>query len=186
MSIVSMMNRELYLMGAVHENRASGMICALVMSTTLASGYERVSVACSKANLTTTLALQSGVFTLQLLAEDQGDLIPRFGLASGQSTDKWTGLDIDHSPSGIPMVKGTCGWIECTIHDQLDVGDRVLVSAYVGAGSKVEVVKPMDRTVAIPQLSAAERRRLKDKRIGDAARDAEVLARAGFVPREVS
>lgn len=50
---------------------------------------------------------------------------------SRKHADKFRDLDWEMSPYGTPRIRGTLGWIDCTLLQELDGGDHVLVIAQV-------------------------------------------------------
>ena len=130
-SIFHLTNQEIFVVTAAHEGQVSGQVATWVMLVTLVPDRLRIGVAISPLNFTYTLINQSQKFVVNLLAEGQHDWLPLFGLKSTWEIDKFAEIDIKLTASGIPVLPGTCGWAECRIGQQVDIGDRVLYIADV-------------------------------------------------------
>jgi flavin reductase (DIM6/NTAB) family NADH-FMN oxidoreductase RutF len=93
---------------------------------------ERYCVWLSKANHTYRVALRATHFAVHFLTQDDMELAERFGTRSGDSGDKFDGLDVTTSAGGVPVL-GSCPhrWIgeRAAILDE--GGDHVLISARV-------------------------------------------------------
>lgn len=63
-------------------------------------------------------------YAVNILAEGQEDLSRRF---SGPVADRFGGVDWARGPAGAPVLGGVCGWFDCTMHDQLEAGDHVIL-----------------------------------------------------------
>lgn len=67
---------------------------------------------------------QSRRFCVNFLAADQADLSNRF---ASLAEDKFTGVDWQFTSSGMPLLEGTAGWVDCSVHDIHEAGDHYLV-----------------------------------------------------------
>ncbi|GAA1804998.1 flavin reductase family protein [Nesterenkonia flava] len=72
----------------------------------------------------------SGHFAVNLLAEDQRHVSDQFARTG---TDKWHGISWVKTPSGLPALTGTLGWIDCEIWDEHVAGDHFIVIGEVRA-----------------------------------------------------
>jgi flavin reductase (DIM6/NTAB) family NADH-FMN oxidoreductase RutF len=59
----------------------------------------------SKANHTYRASLRAGHFVVHFLGRDDLTLAERFGTQCGEDGDKFTGLDIDLDPQGLPVLR---------------------------------------------------------------------------------
>ena len=48
-------------------------------------------------------------------------------LIATRKTDKFTGMDWQPSPSGLPVITGSVAWLECTTTEVIDAGDHEIV-----------------------------------------------------------
>ncbi|MEU1478175.1 flavin reductase family protein [Streptomyces sp. NPDC005760] len=74
---------------------------------------------------------QAGVFCVNVLSADQGELCRAFAVSGA---DKFAGVAHDPAPaSGSPRLAGTLAWIDCTIHAVHTGGDHLIVVGRVDA-----------------------------------------------------
>lgn len=179
--ILSLTNHELYVVTARHEGSDYGQIATWVMPATLVPDRPRVVVALSVCNATQGAVEASGRFTLQMLSEEQVDLVPLFGGQSSRDVDKFAGLAVERSPSGLPLLPGTCGWMECRILAPMDAGDRIVTLASVEAGAVVEGRTPLRKQSAFARLDPETRAALERKQREDGVRD-RTLMKHDFPP----
>lgn len=85
---------------------------------------------------------RAGVFCVNVLGADQGELCRAFAV-SGR--DKFAGVTYAPSPaSGSPRLAGTLAWIDCTIHAVHTGGDHLIVVGRVDAlGTSDEEKAPL-------------------------------------------
>jgi len=90
-----------------------------------------VAFAFSESSRTLANVRRSKAFTVSFLKEGMEDLAQ---LVLDEAFDK---VKTERSPSGLPVVSGGAGWIECRLVDVLDQGDHRVVLAEIseaGAG----------------------------------------------------
>jgi len=74
---------------------------------------------------------RAGVFCVNVLAADQGDLCRTFARSG---TDKFANVTYDPAPaSGSPRLIGALAWIDCAIHAVHTGGDHLIVVGRVDA-----------------------------------------------------
>jgi 3-hydroxy-9,10-secoandrosta-1,3,5(10)-triene-9,17-dione monooxygenase reductase component len=77
------------------------------------------------------LIARAGVFCVNVLGADQGELCRGFAKSGA---DKFAGVPYDAAPiSGSPRLAGTSAWIDCTIHAVHTGGDHLIVVGRVDA-----------------------------------------------------
>ena len=130
-SIFNLTNPEIYVLTAAHEGQVSGQVATWVTLAALVPEHLRVVTILSSRNFTFGLIQESKRFVLHLLAEGQQDWLPLFGLYSMREVDKFAGITIKRTAEGIPILPDTCGWAECQIVQEVDLGDRTIVIADV-------------------------------------------------------
>ncbi|HTT51468.1 MAG TPA: flavin reductase family protein [Streptosporangiaceae bacterium] len=89
---------------------------------------ERYCVWLSKANRTYEVALRASHLAVHFLAEDQLPLAELFGGRSGDTVDKFAGLEVTDGPGAAPLLAGCPRWLAArrgTLID--DGGDHVAV-----------------------------------------------------------
>ncbi|GAA2100704.1 flavin reductase family protein [Streptomyces albiaxialis] len=70
----------------------------------------------------------TGLVCVNILHEDQRDISRRMATSGG---DKFRGLTWTDSPSGLPLIDGVIGWLECAVDDEHPAGDHAIVVARV-------------------------------------------------------
>ncbi len=128
-SLFSLANPVVYLVSARSGAERNGLIASWVTQATLAARRPRALAVISSDCRTNALIRESGRFALQLLEESQVELVGRFGIGTRPGVDKWEGLAVGSTRSGLPIVEGTCGYADCVVADRLDTGDRTVYVA---------------------------------------------------------
>lgn len=119
-------NHDVWVLTARDGDRIGGQVATWIVPVTLVPGVFRAAVVLSPLNHTWGLIHATGRFVMHLLAEDQVDWLPRFGLQSGRDVDKFAGIATTATRGGLPVLPGTCGWAEVRIVDHMDGGDRIV------------------------------------------------------------
>jgi DNA-binding GntR family transcriptional regulator len=70
----------------------------------------------------------SGVFGVNILSEDHGDLAERF---AAPRRDKFEGLEISEGPSGVPMLREALARLECRVKEEVEGGTHAVFMAEV-------------------------------------------------------
>lgn len=120
---------EIYLLTTALGEQLAGQIATWVMPISLIPEPLRLLVALSPTGQTCQFIDRRGFFFIHLLATDQALWLNRFGLYSGVDRDKFTGLEYQFTPSGLPHLAGTCAWAECQVLAKINTGDRSLFIA---------------------------------------------------------
>ncbi|WP_404783790.1 flavin reductase family protein [Altericista sp. CCNU0014] len=174
-SIFNFANPELYAITAAHAGQTSGQITTWVTLGALVPEHLRVVATISPQNFTFGLIRNSQRFIVNLLAEGQQDWLPLFGLRSTREVNKFEGILCETTADGIPILPETCGWAECQIVQEVDLGDRVIVIADVLNHQVNESRKPLCRAEAMAALPPEVRQALAQKRLLDIECDRALL-----------
>jgi len=174
-SIFSLTNHEVYILTSSWDGRENGQIVTWVLPATLVEGTPRIVTILSPQNFTHSLIVKSRGFALNLLAEEQYDLVPLFGLTSGRDILKLDGLVNNRTPGGFPLLADTCGWAECHIVSEIDSGDRIIYLADVTAQKVYEGKKPLHKHDAFLKQPQDIRLLLEEKHRNDGMRDAALM-----------
>ncbi|MDX3585139.1 flavin reductase family protein [Streptomyces europaeiscabiei] len=85
---------------------------------------------------------RAGVFCVNVLGADQGDLCRSFAVSGA---DKFAGVAHTPAPAtGSPRLTGAAAWIDCTIHAVHTGGDHLIVVGRVKAlGTDDEATRPL-------------------------------------------
>ena len=172
-SIFSLTDHEVFLLTcADNEGRKSGMIATWVLPASLLPDTPRLMFLSSPLNYTHELMLAKGSFVVHLLASDQFGMVPQFGLHSGRAQDKFDNIDMVCSNGGHPIVQGTCGWAECKVAANYDMGERVMVVGEVTSQKCFDNKKALTKRMAFSSLAPEVRNQLaeKHKSLGESSR----------------
>jgi len=115
--------------------------------------------------------MQSGRFAVSMLEQSQIGLVPLFGLKTGREIDKIASIECATTPSGIPVPVNTCGWIECSIMDSINGGDRIIYLAEGTASEFYPGREPLRKREVFDALPADIREQLIAKQTNDGIRD---------------
>jgi flavin reductase (DIM6/NTAB) family NADH-FMN oxidoreductase RutF len=166
-SIFSLINPELYVITAAHAGQWGGQITTWVTVGALVPEHLRVVTILSPRNFTFGLVQHSGHFVVNLLAQGQQDWLPLFGLCSMREVDKFAGIPIQKSPSGVPILPNICGWAECQVVQSVDLGDRTVIIADVLHHEVYDDLQPLRRVEALATLQPEVAQALAAKRVLD-------------------
>jgi flavin reductase (DIM6/NTAB) family NADH-FMN oxidoreductase RutF len=67
---------------------------------------------------------RTGVFCVNVLADDQEDVARRFAI---RGADRFAGIGWDDAPSGAPILDDVLAWIDCTVDRVDEGGDHFIV-----------------------------------------------------------
>ncbi|MBL0175016.1 MAG: flavin reductase [Ignavibacteria bacterium] len=169
----------MFVITARHQHRENGQIATWIVPATLVPDSPRVVTVLSPRNFTHSLIENSGRFVINMLADEQADLVPLFGLVSGNEIDKFDGLEIGRTATGLPVLPGTCGWAECAIIAMIDSGDRRIYLADV-VEQRVNPGKvPLRKADAFSRQPADILRLLQEKHRLDGIKDALLQKKFG-------
>jgi flavin reductase (DIM6/NTAB) family NADH-FMN oxidoreductase RutF len=174
-SIFNLANPEIYVISAAYEGQRSGQVTTWVTVGALVPEHLRVVTVISPRNFTFALIQNSQRFVVNLLAEGQQDWLPLFGLQSSRDMNKFEGILTQTTPTGIPILPQTCGWAECKIVQDVDLGDRHVIIADVLHHELNESRKPLRRIEAMVALPAEVGQALAQKRLLDIECDRALL-----------
>ncbi|WP_437191736.1 flavin reductase family protein [Planctomicrobium sp. SH527] len=88
---------------------------------------------------------QGATVALSQLGDSQKQLLGHFGKGFEPGVPAFEGLAVDRSPSGLPVLSDSLGWIEGSIAGSLDAGDHVVLLVQVAtaeSGTRHEAEKP--------------------------------------------
>jgi flavin reductase (DIM6/NTAB) family NADH-FMN oxidoreductase RutF len=174
-SIFNLINPEIYVITAAHEGQRGGQVTTWVTVGALVPEHLRVVTVVSPRNFTFALIQNSQRFVVNLLAEGQQDWLSLFGLQSSRDINKFDGILTQTTASGIPILPQTCGWAECQIVQDVDLGDRHVIIADVLHHELNESRKPLRRSEAMAALPSEVGQALAQKRVLDIACDRALM-----------
>ncbi|KAF0958786.1 3-hydroxy-9,10-secoandrosta-1,3,5(10)-triene-9,17-dione monooxygenase reductase subunit [Rhodococcus sp. T7] len=83
---------------------------------------------------------RSGVFCVNVLAEEQQSTCARFG---SREPDKFAGIDWTASPLGSPILTGSLAHVDCSLESVHDGGDHWVVFGRVSSLSEIREERPL-------------------------------------------
>lgn len=83
---------------------------------------------------------ERGAFVVNVLANHQQSVSAKFG-APGEN--KFAGIEWDPSPLGLPVLRHSLTWVECTVDSVLDGGDHYIVVGRAQTLGEVLQDKPL-------------------------------------------
>ncbi len=175
-SIFSLTDHELYVITARDGERVNGQIATWIIPATLVPGHPRIVAVISPRNYTHELIATARRFVVNMLAEDQSDLVPPFGLYSGKDHNKFEGMKTLTTGSGIPILTNTCGWAECCIIGEMNGGDRMIYLADIVDHFVDPTRRPLRKCEAFAKVSPEIRGLLEEKQRLDGIRDADLIS----------
>jgi flavin reductase (DIM6/NTAB) family NADH-FMN oxidoreductase RutF len=147
----------LVIVTSADQGRLSGQVALTAHGASIVPSRPRLSVALWKENFTCDLVSVSGVFAVHLLRHDQDELVYRFGLQSGRSVDKFSGLDFRLGLNGVPLLDGCLAAFECRVVNRMDGGDHVVYLADVTGSASGGSGSPLWWRDLRPRMPAGQR-----------------------------
>ena len=116
----------MYVICSKSGEKINGQIANTVFQVT--SEPPKIAVCINKQNLTHEFIESSKMFSVSVLSVDAPmKFIGQFGFKSGREINKFEGINIKTSSSGLPLVLDyTIGYLEAKVVDKLDVGTHTL------------------------------------------------------------
>jgi flavin reductase (DIM6/NTAB) family NADH-FMN oxidoreductase RutF len=171
----TMLDPPLWLVTAAHGPERAGLVATFVSNASLVPDLPRVVVGLAKHHHTHAVIERSRCFALHLIDETRLDWVPRFGLQSGHTADKFAGLEAAPGTTGSPLLPGAVARMECRIEASLDTGDRTFYLAEVVRADHAEAGRPLKLARMLRLLSEDYRQQLQARLQHDIALDAEAI-----------
>jgi len=104
-----------------------------------------MAICLNKRNLTHEFVMDSGVFAVSVLRQEDIEMVRRFGFQSGRAMDKFAGIEYVAGKNGCPILKNCVAYLEGTVLPDkiIDVGTHSLFIAAVTAGRVVSAAEPL-------------------------------------------
>ncbi len=125
------------------DGKVNAQIAVAITAASIVPDRPRVLVQIYKGNFSHRLISQSLVFGLNFLSPDQLHFIRDFGLVSGVDREKLAGVDYRPGQTGVPVLAGCMGFLECQVVNAMDGGDMTCFLADVVAGAASPDVAPV-------------------------------------------
>jgi flavin reductase (DIM6/NTAB) family NADH-FMN oxidoreductase RutF len=82
---------------------------------------------------------ESGVFAVNLLGIEHLEWGMRFAGMRPENVDRFAGIDWFTAATGVPILPGVLGWLDCTLRHAFDGGDHtIFVGEVVASGARSE------------------------------------------------
>ena len=173
--VFALTDPEVWLLTARADGLRAGLVATFVHQASIVPETPRLVVGLAKQHHTWHVVESSRRLVLQLLAEEQIELVWRFGLQSGRDANKWAGVTCDDSLAGGPRLPDALAWLDCRVEAALDTGDRTIYLAEAVDGRVERAGTPL-RMRRLIELAPAERlREMKAGLMRDAAVDATAI-----------
>ncbi len=117
------------------QGKVNAQIAVAITAASIVPDRPRVLVQIYKGNYSHGLICQSHAFGLNFLSLHQLHFIKDFGLVSGIDREKLDGVEYGLGETGVPILDGCMGYLECRVVNAMDGGDMTCFLADVVAGS---------------------------------------------------
>ena len=175
--VFDLLDPPLWLVTAAHGAHRGGLVATFATRASIVSAYPRMALGVAKQHHTWGLIQGGQRFVLHLLFPHQLDLVWRFGLQSGRETDKLAGIDCQLTPTGSPRLPQTLAWLDCSVEEQMDIGDRTIFLAAVESAGTNASAQPLTARRLFADAPEELRQRLDALYARDGRIDAEAIRR---------
>ncbi len=117
------------------EGRPNAQIAVAITAASIVPDRPRVLVQIYKGNYSHRLISESGAFALNFLDQERLHFIHDFGLVTGADREKLAGVDYSPGRTGVPILSGLPGFLECQVINAMDGGDMTCFLADVVDGN---------------------------------------------------
>jgi flavin reductase (DIM6/NTAB) family NADH-FMN oxidoreductase RutF len=132
----------LYILTTGYEGSLNAITCNWV--TQISFKPLLVLVAVEKESYSHRLLEESGVFALNLLANDQSHLARRMAIPHKHNPHKLAGIPYQLGATGAPLLDEALAWLECEVRHILEAdGDHTLFVGEVVAGEVIRQAEPL-------------------------------------------
>ncbi|MEY3545407.1 MAG: hypothetical protein RLZZ247_1564 [Cyanobacteriota bacterium] len=98
-----------------------------------------LTVAVAKDRAVEALLHVGDAFALNVLASGRETApMKQFLQPFAPGADRFAGLELEHSPGGLPVLPEALAWLECTVKQRMECGDHWLLYAEVQAGAVLD------------------------------------------------
>ncbi len=129
------------IIGARYNDRVNGMTAAWVSQVSFEPVL--VMVAIGKERHTHKMIEGSGLFSINVLDENQIDLAKHFGFKSGKDIDKFSDIPYETIASGCPVLKDCLVYLECKVVGAYEAGDHTLFVGEILSSAAKKETKPL-------------------------------------------
>lgn len=173
--VLRLFDRTAWIVTASHGQEMSGLVATFVNTASLVPALPRLVTGLACHHYTWDLIRRSRSFAAHLVDEAQGDLIWRFGLASGRRIDKFADLAWRRGQTGSPILDNAMAWLDCAVEAELDIGDRTIYVAAALDGGVNRTGTPLTADRIFEIATPEQRRRMDEDRRRDEQIDAAAM-----------
>jgi flavin reductase (DIM6/NTAB) family NADH-FMN oxidoreductase RutF len=131
----------LFILTARHGDLETGMLASWVMQ----AGFEppMLSVCIRQGRYIAEWLSAGAPFAVHVLSSVNKNLLSHFGRGFDPGQPAFAGLEILRTESGLPILNGTLGYLECQSRQYLDSADHRIFLAEIVAGQKHADLGPL-------------------------------------------
>ena len=154
-----------FMLATKFEDIRNGCITNTCMQ--VANSPTRVAISSLNSNYTCDLIKKSGVFTLSMLDQTVTfETIRHFGMQSGKTVDKMSGMELPVDNRGIPYLGWqSCAVISCRVVDSIDLGSHTVFIAEVTDGKILSENPPLTYADYHARIKPKPEKPLENKKI---------------------
>lgn len=128
-AVLRMFSYGLFAVTSRHDDEVSAMTANWVMQTSFEPPM--LTLAVEQDSHTRQVIEASALFVVNIYESGQRELAGRLGKTWGKHPGKFSEIPNRPSPSGLPILEETLGWVECRVVSRVPSGDHVLFIAEV-------------------------------------------------------
>ena len=92
----------------------------------------------TKDSRTCAMIRKSGVYAINILSHEMGDLADRFAGRYGAEDERFASVSYYQGATGAPIIAGNLAWLDCKVVNEFDGGDHAIFVAEVIDGDAAE------------------------------------------------
>lgn len=175
--ILAPLDQTTWIVTSSNGKNLGGLVATFVHNVSLVPALPRLLVGIASHHHTWSLIQASGTFAAHLVDEAHRELLWRFGLGTGRSTNKFSGVSWRRASTGAPVLDNALAWLDCTVETAFEIGDRSLFLGAIVDGEINHRGRPMTSKRLIELASDEQRVRLDEELRRDRALDAGAILR---------
>lgn len=152
-----LVDRDIWIITAAAGERRSGLVASLVMPASIDPLSPVLMTGLAANHYTTELVQASGAFAAHLIGRDQVELVWKFALSSGRTTDKLAGVVTKTKETGSPIIDDCLAWFDCRVTEKRQSAGRIFFWADIVAGGEGFPGEPL-RESSVARAATAEQK----------------------------
>jgi flavin reductase (DIM6/NTAB) family NADH-FMN oxidoreductase RutF len=175
--VLGLAERTAWIITSRHDDQMGGLVATFVSNASLVPALPRLIAGIARHHFTWELISRSRSFAAHVVDERHCELIWRFGLGSGRTSNKLSGVAWHQGPAGSPVLDDALAWIDCSVEAELDIGDRTIFVGAVIDGNVMRPGEPLTASRLFEMAGEERRQRLLEERRHDEQLDAAAILR---------